>query len=38
MAAEDGWQSVIHGCKGDEKNRRLDQDKRGNVKEEEEGC
>jgi len=38
VAAEDGWRSVIHGCKDDGKNRRLDEDKRGDLKEKEEGC
>ncbi len=28
MATEDGWRSAIHGCKEDEKNKRLDEDKR----------
>jgi hypothetical protein len=32
VAAEDGWQSAIHGCKEDGKNRRLAKE------EEEEGC
>jgi hypothetical protein len=29
---------MIHGCKEDGNNRRLDEDKRGDVKEEERGC
>jgi hypothetical protein len=37
VAAEDGWPSAIHGCKEDEKNRRLDEDKRRDSKEKEVG-
>jgi len=33
VAAEDGWQSAIHGCKEDGKNRRLDKDKKWDSKE-----
>ncbi len=29
---------MIQGCKEDRKNKRLDEDKKGNSKEEEEGC
>jgi len=36
VAAEDGWRSVIHVCKEDGKNKRLDDDKRRDAKEE--GC
>jgi hypothetical protein len=38
VAAEDGWRNVIHGCKEDGKNKRLDEDKTRDAKEEEEGC
>ncbi len=38
MAAEDGWQSAIHGCKEDGKNKRLNEDKRRDSKEKEKGC
>ncbi len=38
MTVEDGWRSGIHGCKEDGKNMRLDEDKRGDANEEEEGC
>jgi hypothetical protein len=37
VAAEDGWWSAIQGCKEDKKNRRLDEDKKGDSKEEEAG-
>jgi len=33
VVAENGWRSVIHGCKEDGKNRRLDEDKRRDLKE-----
>jgi hypothetical protein len=35
VATEDGWCNVIQGCKEDKKNRRLDEDKKGDLKEEE---
>jgi hypothetical protein len=35
VLAEDGWQSAIHGCKEDMKNKRLDEDKRQDSKEKE---
>jgi hypothetical protein len=35
VAAENGWQSTIHGCK-DGKNMRLDEDKRGVAKQKKE--
>ncbi len=38
MVAADGWRSAIHGCKDDRKNRKLDEDKRGDLKEKKEGC
>jgi hypothetical protein len=38
VVAEDGWRNVIHGCKEDGKNKRLDEDKTRDAKEEEEGC
>jgi hypothetical protein len=38
VAAEDGWQSAIHGCKKDGKMKRLDKDKRQDLKEKEGGC
>ncbi len=33
VAANDGWLSVIHGCKEDGKRRRLDENKRQDLKE-----
>jgi len=33
VATEDGWRSVIHGCKEDKENGRLDEDKRWDLKE-----
>jgi hypothetical protein len=35
VAIEDGWPNTIHACKEDEKNRRLDEDKRWDSKEKE---
>ncbi len=35
MVAEDGWRNAIHGCKEDEKNKRLDEDVRRDSKEKE---
>ncbi len=35
MASDDGLPNVIHGCKEDEKKRRLDKDKRQDLKEKE---
>jgi hypothetical protein len=35
VAAEDGWQNAIHGCKKDERNKRLDGDKIRDSKEKE---
>jgi hypothetical protein len=35
VAVEDGWPNVIHACKEDGKNRRLDKDKRWDSKEKE---
>ncbi len=33
MVAEDGWPSTIHACKEDGKNRRLDENKKQDLKE-----
>jgi hypothetical protein len=33
VATTDGWPNVIHPCKKDEKRRRLDEDKRWDLKE-----
>ncbi len=38
VAVEDGLWSAIHGCKEDRKNKKLGKDKKGDAKEEEEGC
>jgi hypothetical protein len=35
VAVEDGWPNVIHACKEDGKSRRLDEDKRRDLKEKE---
>ncbi len=35
MVVEDGWRSAIHGCKEDMKNKRLDEDKRQDLKKKE---
>ncbi len=37
LAADDGWPSAIHACKGDGKTRLLDQDKRWGLKAKEKG-
>jgi len=36
VAVEEGWRSVIHGCKEDGKNMRLDKDKKRDLKEKKE--
>jgi hypothetical protein len=36
VAVEDGWSRVIHACKENGKNTRLDEDKRRDLKEKEE--
>jgi len=35
VVADDGWPNTIHGCKEDEKKRRLDKDKKWDSKEKE---
>jgi hypothetical protein len=37
LAADDGWPSAIHACKGDKKKRQLDEDKRWGLKAEKKG-